>query len=142
MPAAYYRKYRAANAQYRERERERSRLRREERGRGDRSEEYKRRNAKEREQRKRASGDNGRLLESKLVQKAKELATSKRQPDRRAALHDPIHEDLVGVALLALCEGKDPGEAMNVWLKSEYAHRYHTAPLVQEGGAAPVPQVP
>lgn len=124
VPAEYYRKWRAAHPEYKKREAERSRRRKAQYGRGDRTKEYQRQKERRRQQRLRKNAELGSLAESSLVRKARVLAASMLKPDRRTTLHDDRHEDLVGEAVLALCEGKDPAEAMRSWLKKERSHRF------------------
>jgi hypothetical protein len=51
-------------------------------------------------------------------------------------LHDPLHEDLLSVAVVALVEGSDPSEAVRQYRASETAWRRVTGPLLFEGIAA------
>jgi hypothetical protein len=44
-------------------------------------------------------------------------------------LHDPLHEELLSVATLALLEGADPTAAVQAARRAEMHWRYHTAPL-------------
>jgi hypothetical protein len=124
--AAYYRAYRASHPELKERYNELRRKRRAEQGRGDRSAEY-----RSRARRKAASsGDNGCCLESCIVKKAKQLAESVKRPDRRTVLWDDRYEDLVGICILALCEGRDPKAAMRSWLKEEWYYHFYRMPLL------------
>lgn len=77
----------------------------------------------------RARGENGGLLESSIVRKAREIASAKKRPDRRAAVWDDRHDDLVGICILALCEGKDAQKAMTEFLKAEWLHSYYRVGL-------------
>ena len=146
VSAEYYRKYRAANPEYRKREAERSRRRKAEKGRGDRTEEYRRRAERLRQRRLREAADHGCLAESSILRKARALAVEIRKPDRRTTLWDDTHDDLVGIAVVALCEGKDPAEAMRSWLKKERSHRFYKRGSVDEFQEAlrdptPLPQL-
>jgi hypothetical protein len=124
--AEYYRQWRAAHPEYRKRQNELRKKRRAEKGREDRQREY----ANQRVQRRRKNGDNGHLLESSVVRKARELVLQRRKPDIRNDLYNDAFEDLVGEVVLALCEGKDPGECMDVWTKEDNAWKYRRAPLL------------
>jgi hypothetical protein len=48
-------------------------------------------------------------------------------------LHDPLHDDLVSVAVLALVEGSDPHQAVRAYRRRELSWGYVTAPLIIEG---------
>jgi hypothetical protein len=126
VPAEYYRKWRASNPEYRKRQNELRKKRRAEKGREDRQREY----ANQKVQRRRKNGDNGQLLESSVVRKAREVVLKRRKPDIRNDLYNDAFEDLVGEVVLALCEGKDPGEVMDVWIKEANAWQYRRAPLL------------
>jgi hypothetical protein len=47
------------------------------------------------------------------------------------ALHDPLHDDLLSEATLALIEGRDPHEAIRVFRASEQAYGRVTCPLLE-----------
>lgn len=123
VAAEYYRKWRASHPEYRARQNELRRKRREG-GRGDRSTEYARRRERDRERRLRRDGDNGHLLESSLVRRARKIATSRLKPDCRASVYDDRHDDLVCVVILALCDDQDPYEAMRRFLTEEWRYRF------------------
>src|SRR6478735_6795232 len=101
MPdAAYFRAWRAAHPAYRERQ---NRLRNERRrrfGRGDRSAEYRRRASRA------IPGVPGLHLGHALFEDARRIVGQRRSS--LVALHDPLHDDLLSEATLALLEGRDP----------------------------------
>ena len=126
--AEYYRKWRAAHPEYRARQNALRNERRKVKGREDRSKEYEHR----RKTRLRRNAENGWTAESSLVRRAKELATAVREPDRRTLYWDDTHEELVGICVLALCEGSDPQRAMQQFLQREWQHRYHRIGSINE----------
>ena len=130
MPdAAYYREWRKTHPEYRKRQNLLRKERRKKQGRGDRSREHKRRS----QRRLQATGDNGWCLESSLIRKAKELALRVKKPDLRTVVYDDCYEELVCVCVLALCEGKDAGVAMKVWMTERSTRARMGAPLHDKG---------
>ena len=123
VSAEYYRAWRASHPEYRARQNALRNARRASRGRGDRTAEYRARS-------KRRNGDIGSCLESSIVRRAKQLAATVKRPDYRTVLWDDTYEDLVGVCILALCEGHDPKEAMREWLRLEWGYRFRRAPFI------------
>lgn len=123
VSAEYYRAYRKAHPELQKRYNELRRQRRATKGREDRTKEYQQRAVTLQRRR----GDGGQLLESCIVTKAKALAAQRKKPDRRTVLWDDRYEDLVGECVLALCEGRDPGNAMHTFLKKEWEHTWHRA---------------
>lgn len=47
-------------------------------------------------------------------------------------LHDPLHEDLLSEAVLALLEGRDPAEAVRAYGARERAYGRVTCPLIAD----------
>jgi uncharacterized protein with von Willebrand factor type A (vWA) domain len=123
--AAYYREWRRTHPTYRKRQNELRNERRKRNGREDRSSEYRRRG----QERLRRNADNGALAESSLIRKAISIARARKSPDRRTALWDDTYEDLVGVVIVALCEGTDPGDAMTRFMRDKWAWDYRRLPL-------------
>ena len=121
--AAYHRAWRAAHPEYRERQ---NRLRNERRrrdGRGDRSAEYARR-------RSRAIPP---VPPMHLGHHLFELARRIVGPQRTTlvTLQDPLHEDLLSEATLALLEGRDPADAVVRYRARERAYGRMTCPLLE-----------
>lgn len=119
--AAYYRAWRAAHPEYRARQ---NRLRAERRrlnGRGDRTAEYRRR-------RSRALPSIPPLHDGHhLFDEARRVVGPRRTT--LVALHDPLHDDLLSEATLALIEGRDPREAIRSFRAREKAFGRITCPL-------------
>ena len=127
MPdAAYYRAWRAAHPQYRDRQ---NRLRAERRrrdGRGDRSAEYARR-------RKAVIPPIPNLhVGHDLFELARRIVGPRRTS--LVVLHDPLYDDLLSEATLALIEGRDPAEAVRVYGARERSFGRVTCPILE--GAA------
>jgi hypothetical protein len=125
--AAYHRAWRAAHPEYRARQ---NRLRNERRrrvGRGDRSAEYTSR-------RSRAMPAVPPIpclhLGHELFEQARRVVGPKRTS--LVSLHDPLHEDLLSEATLALLEGRDPSEAARAYRARERAYGWVTCPLLEE----------
>jgi hypothetical protein len=119
--AAYYRSWRAAHPEYRARQ---NRLRAERRrlnGRGDRSAEYARR-------RSRCIPSIPPMHDGHyLFERARDIVGPRRTS--LVALHDPLHDDLLSEATLALIEGRDPHEAIRSFRSRELAFGRITCPL-------------
>jgi hypothetical protein len=125
MPAAaYYRAWRAAHPEYRARQ---NRLRAERRrlnGRGDRSAEYKARPSL-------ALPPIPELHQGHpFFDRARAIVGPRRST--LTVLADPLPDDLIAVAVLALVEGADPREAVRRFKAIERAWGRITAPLLGE----------
>ena len=121
--AAYHRAWRAAHPEYRARQ---NRLRNERRrrdGRGDRSAEY--------------AGRPSRAIPSvpglhhghDLFERARRIVGPRRTT--LVTLHDPLYDDLVSEATLALIEGRDPVDAIRAYGARERAFGRVTCPLFE-----------
>lgn len=133
MPdAAYYRAWRAAHPEYRERQAELRRERRARRGRGDRSAEYRARS--EQLRRRREAEQIGPLhVGHALFDRARAIVGPRRTT--LTTLVDPLYEDLLSVATLALLEGQDAVEAVRQFRSTENRWRRLAAPLLMEVAA-------
>jgi hypothetical protein len=119
--AAYYRAWRAAHPEYRARQNRLRAERRRQKGRGDRAAEYARR-------RSRALPPMPPLHASHdLFERARMVVGPRRT--MFAALHDPLHDDLLSEATLALIEGRDPVEAIRSFRAREHAYGRMTCRL-------------
>jgi len=121
--AAYHRAWRAANPDYRERQ---NRLRNERRrrdGRGDRSAEYARRKSRA------IPPIPPKHLGHQLFELARRIVGP--QQTTLVTLQDPLHEDLLSVATLALLEGRDPADAVVRYRARERAFGRITCPLLE-----------
>jgi hypothetical protein len=124
--AAYHRAWRAAHPEYRERQNRLRNQRRRRDGRGDRSGEYARR-------RSRATPPMpGLHVGHDLFDRAREVVGPRRSS--LVTLRDPLYDDLVSEATLALIEGRDPGAAIRSYGARERAFGRVTCPLLE--GAA------
>ncbi len=121
--AAYHRAWRAAHPEYRARQ---NRLRNERRrrdGRGDRSAEY--------------AGRPSRAIPTvpglhhghDLFERARRIVGPRRTT--LVTLHDPLYDDLVSEATLALIEGRDPVDAIRAYGARERAFGRMTCPLFE-----------
>jgi len=121
---AYFRAWRAAHPEYRERQ---NRLRNERRrriGRGDRSAEYARRPS-------RAIPPMPALhLGHELFDRARRVVGPRRST--LVDLVDPLYDDLVAEATLALVEGRDPTDAVRAYGARERAFGRVTCPLYEQ----------
>ena len=121
--AAYYRAWRAAHPEYRARQNQRRAERRGRFGRGDRTAEYARR-------RSRAVPSIPPMHAGHvLFEQARRIVGPRRTT--LVALHDPLHDDLLSEATLALIEGRDPHEAIRVFRSRERAYGQVTCPLFE-----------
>ena len=121
---AYHRAWRAAHPEYRERQ---NRLRNERRrrdGRGDRSAEYARRRSRA------IPPMPGLHVGHDLFDRARDLVGPRRSS--LVTLHDPLYDDLVSEATLALIEGRDPDAAIRSYGARERAFGRVTCPLLEE----------
>jgi hypothetical protein len=122
--AAYYRAWRAAHPAYRERQNRLRNERRRRSGRGDRSAEY--------------AGRRGRAIPPlpalhvghDLFARAQAIVGPR--PSTLVTLHDPLYDDLVSEATLALIEGRDPADAVRAFGARERAFGRVTCPLFEE----------
>ena len=121
--AAYHRAWRAANPDYRERQ---NRLRNERRrrdGRGDRSAEYARRKSRA------IPPIPPKHLGHQLFELARRIVGP--QQTTLVTLKDPLHDDLLSEATLALLEGRDPADAVVRYRARERAFGRITCPLLE-----------
>ena len=122
--AAYFRAWRAAHPEYRARQ---NRLRNERRsrdGRGDRSVEYATR-------RSRAMAPMPGLHHGHtLFERAREIVGPR--TTTLVNLEDPLYDDLVAEATLALIEGRDPADAVRSYGAKERAFGRVTCPLLEQ----------
>jgi hypothetical protein len=119
--AAYYRAWRSAHPEYRARQNRLRAERRRLKGRGDRTVEYARR-------RSRALPPIPPLHDGHdLFEEARRVVGPRRST--LVALHDPLHDDLLSEATLALIEGRDPREAIRAFRARERAFGRITCPL-------------
>jgi hypothetical protein len=102
--AAYYRAWRAAHPEYRERQNRLRAQRRRRIGRGDRSQEYARRRSRTMPQ------IPAMHLGHDLFEMARRIVGPRRSS--LVTLYDPLYDDLLSEATLALIEGRDPAEAV------------------------------
>jgi hypothetical protein len=121
--AAYHRAWRAAHPAYRARQNQLRNERRRRDGRGDRSAEYAGR-------RSRAIPPlPGLHVGHELFERARAVVGPRRST--LVALHDPLYDDLVSEATLALIEGRDPGDAVRSFGARERAFGRITCPLFE-----------
>ncbi len=122
--AAYYRAWRAAHPEYRTRQ---NRLRNERRrrcGRGDRSAEYAGRPSRA------IPPMPGLHLGHRLFERARQIVGPRRTT--LVNLEDPLYDDLVAEATLALIEGRDPEDAVRAYGARERAFGRVTCPLLDQ----------
>ena len=125
MPdAAYYRAWRAAHPEYRARQNRLRNERRARNGRGDRSAEYA----------ARASRALPPVPPLHLGPTRFEQARAIVGPRRTSLVQliDPLYDDLIAVATLAILEGTDPHEAIRAYGARERAYGRVTAPLIED----------
>jgi hypothetical protein len=119
--AAYHRAWRAAHPEYRERQNRLRNERRRKHGRGDRTTEYARRLS-------RATPPLPGLHEGhELFDRARAVVGPRRSS--LTTLHDPLYDDLLSVATLALIEGRDPTDAVRAYGAHERSFGRVTCPL-------------
>ena len=114
--AAYYRAWRAAHPEYRARQNRLRADRRRRNGREDRSREYARRRERrqcERHMRQADAPVPALHLGHDLFEVARQIVGPRRTAF--VLLHDPLYDDLVSEATLALIEGRDPHEAVRAY---------------------------
>lgn len=122
--AAYHRAWRAAHPEYRARQNRLRNERRQARGRGDRSAEYARRPSRA------APPLPGAHVGHPLFDAARAIVGPR--VTSLVTLHDPLHEDLLSEAVLALLEGRDPAEAVRAYGARERAYGRVTCPLIAD----------
>ena len=122
--AAYFRAWRAAHPEYRARQNRLRNERRRSKGRGDRSAEYAAR-------RSRALPPVPGLHHGHtLFERAREIVGPR--STTLVNLADPLYDDLVAEATLALIEGRDPKDAVRAYGARERAFGRVTCPLYEE----------
>lgn len=123
MPdAAYYRSWRAAHPEYRERQNCLRAERRRRVGRGDRTQEYARR-------RSRALPPMPAMhLGHDLFEMARRIVGPRRTS--LVTLYDPLYDDLLSEATLALIEGRDPEDAVRRYGAAERTFGRVTCPIL------------
>ena len=122
--AAYHRAWRAAHPEYRERQNQLRNERRRRNGRGDRSAEYARRRSRA------VPPLPGLHVGHDLFERARQVVGPRRST--LVTLHDPLYDDLVSEATLALIEGRDPWDAVRSYGARERAFGRVTCPLLEE----------
>ena len=121
--AAYYRAWRAAHPEYRARQNRLRNERRRLKGRGDRAAEYVRRPS-------RAIPEvPGMHVGHELFEKARRIVGPRR--GTLVTLQDPLYDDLLSEATLAILEGADPAEAVRRYAARERAFGRVTCPLLE-----------
>lgn len=131
--AAYYRAWRAAHPAYRARQ---SRLRADRRrrdGREDRTLEYARRRERMQRDRQLRHADTpvpALHVGHDLFEVAREIVGPRRTAF--VVLHDPLYDDLVSEATLALIEGRDPHEAVRAYGARERSFGRVTCRLLED----------
>ena len=121
--AAYYRAWRAAHPEYRERQNRLRNERRRRQGRGDRSAEYAKRPSRA------IPPIPGLHLGHELFERARRIVGPRRST--LVTLHDPLYDDILSEATLALLEGRDPREAVRAFGARERAFGRITCPLLE-----------
>jgi hypothetical protein len=122
--AAYYRAWRAANPEYRARQNRLRNERRARNGRGDRSAEYARRPS-------RAMPPIPALHTGHPLFEQARVVVGPRVTSL-VQLHDPLYDDLISEATLAIIEGRDPEDAIRVYGSRERSFGRVTCPLFEE----------
>jgi hypothetical protein len=81
----------------------------------------------------RRNGDNG-WCESRhpIMDEALVVARRHVKPDRGSVIFDPLYEEVVSVAALAICAGEDPEQATLTFVRSERDWTCRTAPLIAD----------
>ena len=129
MPdAAYFRDWRRTHPEYKTRQNARRNERRRRLGRGDRAMEYARRLTRA-------------LPPMPLLHHGHPLFDQARAivgPNRSGltVLRDPLYDDLIAVATLAILQGRDPAEAVRRFRSAELSWRRITCSLISEAVAA------
>jgi hypothetical protein len=120
--AAYFRAWRAAHPEYRIRQNRIRNERRRRAGRGDRTAEYRRRPSRA------LPGIPDLHVGHDLFEQARRIVGQRRTT--LVALHDPLHDDLLSEATLALIEGRDPHDAVRRYGATERAFGRVTCPIL------------
>jgi hypothetical protein len=82
------------------------------------------------------NGDNGwTVSKHPIMDQALDVARRFVKPDPGVAIFDPLFEDAVAVAALAICAGDEPGAATEAFVRQERGWAYRTAPLFEEAAA-------
>ena len=121
--AAYHRAWRAAHPEYRARQNQLRNERRRCKGRGDRSAEYAHRRSRA------IPSIPGLHLGHDLFQLARRIVGPRRTS--LTTLYDPLYDDLVSEATLALLEGRDPHRAVRSYGARERSFGHVTCPLFE-----------
>lgn len=126
MPdAAYFRAWRAKHPEYRDRQNRLRNERRRRQGRGLRGPEYRKRKS-------RAIPPIEPFVHP-LLERARAIVGPRRTS--LTTLYDPLHDDLVAEAALALVEGRDPVQAVRSYRSTEHRWGRLTYPIFGEVGA-------
>ena len=120
--AAYFRAWRAAHPEYRARQNRLRNERRRRRGRGDRTAEYARRKSRA------LPPMPGLHHGHDLFERARRIVGPRRTT--LVALYDPLYDDLLSEATLALLEGRDAEEAIRRYGARERSYRRVTCPIL------------
>jgi hypothetical protein len=124
MPdAAYYRAWRTAHPEYRARQNRLRNGRRLRKGRGDRSREYAQRASRA------MPSVPGMHLGHDLFEQARRIVGPRRTS--LTTLYDPLYDDLLSEATLAILEGRDPEHAIRHYRSSEQSFGRVTCPLFE-----------
>ena len=94
----------------------------------DRSEEYRKRNAKEAAAREYIPAE----MNHPIMDAAQKACEGHIKPDRRTVYNDGLYEEAMMSAALAIIEGTDPEEAVVAVIKRERSFGYHQAPLLTD----------
>jgi len=119
--AAYYRAWRAAHPEYRIRQNHLRTERRRLKGRGDRTAEYARRRSRAIPPLPPMHFGHDLFVQARQIVGPRQTSL--------VELHDPLHDDLLSEATLALIEGRDPHEAIRSFRSRERAFGRITCPL-------------
>lgn len=124
MTPDYWRAWRAAHPEYRERQNALRNRRRALQGRGDRSAEYRRRSAQR-------APDEAPLEAPRhpIMDEALAVASRYARPDRGRVIFDPLYEEAVCVAALAICAGQDADAETAAYVRQERDWSRRIAPL-------------
>lgn len=93
----------------------------------DRSEEYRKRNAKEAKAREYTPAE----MSHPIMDAAARACEGHIKPDMRTVYNDGLYEEALMSAALAIIEGTSPEEAVKATLKYERDFGYHQAPLLE-----------
>ncbi len=121
--AAYHKAWRAAHPEYRARQNQLRNERRRRHGRGDRSAEYARRRSRA------IPPMPGLHVGHDLFEEARTIVGPR--PASLESLYDPLYDDLLSEATLALIEGRDPQVAVRSYGARERSYGRVTCPLFE-----------